>query len=55
MKLKFIYHDNKQKGKVIFECYADSILDADKEFEKAMKIDVVKHPYIGCEIKQEKA
>ena len=31
---RYIYRDNKSGGKVIFECIASNILDADKMYEE---------------------
>jgi hypothetical protein len=50
---KYIYHDNSKNGEVVFSCYADDILEADKKYEKQMKKKVAKQSFIGCEIKNE--
>jgi hypothetical protein len=49
MKL-YTYKDNSQNGKVIYECYADSILEADEKFQTALGFNVAKVSYIGCVI-----
>jgi hypothetical protein len=51
MKL-FVYHDNKNGGKVLLEMIEDDILVADKAFEDIVKINLIKSPWIGCEIKK---
>ena len=46
----YIYHDNDNGGKVIFECLALNIMEADKLFENKTGIKAVKASNIGCEI-----
>lgn len=46
----FIYKDYKQKGKVIFQCQAEGILEADKKYEEATGKDPEKQCHVGCEI-----
>jgi len=46
--MKFIYKDNKNKGKVVFEYVADSILDADKAYQEETVKNIIKQPHIGC-------
>jgi len=48
---KFIYRDNKEyPGRIIFECVADDILNADKQYETATGNNPEKQTHIGCEI-----
>ena len=46
--MKFIYKDNKNKGEIVFEYVADSILDADKAYQEEIGKNVIKQPHIGC-------
>ena len=42
-------HSTLEK-KIVFQCIAENILEADKLYEKATGKDVTKQSYIGCEI-----
>ena len=46
---KFIYTDHKVE-KIIFECEAEDILSADQMIKQSLSIDVVKSPWIGCQV-----
>lgn len=48
--MKFIYQDNKDGGKILFETEATDILVADAEFKKATGIDPEKAPHIGVKL-----
>jgi len=52
--MKFTYKDNKKNGEVVFECYADSISEADLMYKEAIGQIVMKQPYIGCIVEKEK-
>lgn len=45
----YIYTDNVKK-KVLFECQADDILEADKLFQQHTGLDPVKERGVGCEV-----
>jgi hypothetical protein len=49
---KYIDHSEYPKDRVVFECDAESILEADKKYKEATDKDVVKQPYIGCQIQE---
>ena len=44
----YTYHDNNDGGKIMFECDAKDILEADKMYQKETGKDVKKQPHIGC-------
>lgn len=47
---KYIYRDNRETPpKVVFECQANNILEADAIYRVSTKNDPVKQPYVGCE------
>ena len=50
--LKFKYWNNKQsaRGSLLLEVSANDILEADKELKEKTGLDVIKCPWIGCEI-----
>lgn len=45
----YIYKDYKT-NKIVFQCQANNILEADKLYEAATGHNIVKQPYIGCYI-----
>lgn len=50
---KYIYSDKrKTPPKVVFECEAPNILEADKLYKKATGNDPAQQPYVGCESKE---
>ena len=51
--LQFTYCDNSNNGKIVFQCTAENILDADKLYEEKTGQRVEKQMYIGCSIKRE--
>ena len=54
--MQYIYRDNSTPEKrIIFQCMAENILEADKLYEKATGKDVTKQSYIGCEPQIERA
>jgi len=46
----FTYVDNYQDGKVVFQYDAADIAEADKAFEEATGLNLIKSPNIGCKI-----
>ena len=49
---KFVYRDNSAGGKIIFECVASGILEADKMYEAATGKNPEKQNYVGCSIEK---
>ncbi len=49
---KFTYRDNSAGGKVIFECVAESILDADQRYEAETGNNPEKQNHIGCSVEK---
>ncbi|MFA5413190.1 MAG: hypothetical protein WC348_01445 [Patescibacteria group bacterium] len=49
---KFTYRDNSAGGKVIFECVAESILDADKRYEAETGKNPEKQNHVGCSVEK---
>lgn len=49
---RFIYRDNSAGGKIIFECVAKSILDADKMYEEETGNNPEKQCYVGCSVEK---
>jgi len=49
---KYTYRDNSAGGKIIFECTAESILEADKMYEAATGKDAEKQNYVGCSVEK---
>jgi hypothetical protein len=49
---RFTYRDNSAGRKVIFECVAESILDADKWYELETGKNPDKQPHIGISVKK---
>ena len=49
---KFIYQDNHDNRKIIFECLAENINEADKLYEEKTGIKPEKQSHIACEIKK---
>ncbi len=45
---KFIYRDHSAGGKIIFECTAKGILEADKMYKEVTSKDVEKQGHVGC-------
>jgi hypothetical protein len=47
---KFTYSEPSDEGggKIIFECIANGILDADKMYQDKIGVDPSKQNYIGC-------
>lgn len=46
---KFIYTDHKVE-KIVFECEAEDILEADKLLKLQLNVEAVKSPWIGCQV-----
>lgn len=47
---KYIYRDKREAPpKVVFECDAENILEADALYRLATKNDPVRQPYVACE------
>lgn len=47
---KYIYRDKREvPPKIVFECEAENILEADALYRAAGHGDPVKQPYVGCE------
>ena len=49
---KFTYRDNSAGGKIIFECIAEKILDADKLYEAKTGKNPEKQNYVGCSVEK---
>ncbi|MBI2446741.1 MAG: hypothetical protein HYV51_02905 [Parcubacteria group bacterium] len=49
---KYIYHDNSAGGKVVFECVAKDILEADKMYQEKTGKNPEKQNHIGCSIEK---
>jgi ribA/ribD-fused uncharacterized protein len=49
---KFIYRDNFQDGKVVFECTAKDILEADERYKIETGQDVSRQTNIGCVVEK---
>ncbi len=49
---KFTYRDNSAGGKVIFECVAESILDADQRYEAETGKNPEKQNHVGCSVEK---
>ena len=49
---KYTYRDNSAGGKVIFECIAKNILEADQMYEEKTGKNPEKQNYIGCSIEK---
>lgn len=45
---KYIYRDNSAGGKVVFECVAKDILEADKMYQEKTGKNPEKQNYVGC-------
>lgn len=45
---KYVYRDNSAGGSVVFECVAQSILEADQRYEEVTGKNPEKQNYIGC-------
>ncbi|MFA5358660.1 MAG: hypothetical protein WC310_02450 [Patescibacteria group bacterium] len=45
---KFIYRDNSAGGKIVFECLAKGILEADRLYQEKTGKNPEKQNYIGC-------
>lgn len=50
MEKTYTYHDNSDKGKIVFECVAKSILEADKLYKEKTGKDPGKQSHVGCHI-----
>jgi len=50
MYFKFIYYDHSIsiEGKIIFECVANNILEADKMYQEKVGKNPEKQNYVGC-------
>jgi len=49
--MRFIYKDNSKKNKpIIFQCEAELITEADKLYKESTGKDIVKQPFVGCQI-----
>lgn len=47
---RYVYRDKRQvPPKVVFECEAENILEADALYRAETKNDPVRQPYVGCE------
>lgn len=49
---KYTYRDNSAGGKIIFECVASDILEADKLYEEETGKNPEKQPHVGCSIEK---
>ncbi len=49
---KYTYRDNSDGRKVVFECMANDILEADKLYEETTGNNPEKQSYIGCSIEK---
>lgn len=49
---KFIYRDNHDERKIVFECTAENITDADKMYEEKFNIKPEKQSHIACSIQK---
>jgi hypothetical protein len=49
---KFVYRDNSAGGKVIFECVASGIFEADKMYEAETGKNPEKQNYVGCSVEK---
>ena len=49
---KFVYRDNSAGRKIIFECVASGILEADKMYEKATGKNPEKQNHVGCSVEK---
>ena len=49
---KYTYRDSSAGGKVVFECVAKDILDADKMYQEKTGKNPEKQSYIGCSIEK---
>jgi hypothetical protein len=49
---KFVYRDNSADRKVIFECVASGILEADKMYEAATGKNPEKQNHVGCSVEK---
>ncbi|MBU1146677.1 hypothetical protein KKD80_04020 [Patescibacteria group bacterium] len=49
---KFTYRDNSAGGRIIFECTAEKILDADKLYEAKTGKNPEKQNYVGCSVEK---
>ena len=49
---KYIYTDHSAGDKVVFECAAKSISDADKMYQEKTGKNPEKLNYVGCDIKK---
>lgn len=44
----FVYKDNFLGGKVVFECDAVDILEADKKYQKKTGLDPARQAHVAC-------
>jgi hypothetical protein len=51
-KYRYTYRDNSAGGKIIFECVAESILDADEWYEKETGKNPEKQNHVGCSVEE---
>lgn len=49
---KYTYRDNSAGGRIIFECVATSILEADKMYESAAGKNPEKQNHVGCSVEK---
>ena len=49
---KYTYRDNSAGGKVVFECVAKNILEADKLYQEKTGKNPEKQDYVGCSIEK---
>ncbi len=49
---RFIYRDNSADGKIIFQCVAKNILEADAMYKEEIGQEPAKQNHIGCSIEK---
>lgn len=49
---KYTYRDNSAGRKIIFECTAENILEADKMYEAATGKNPEKQNHVGCSVEK---
>jgi hypothetical protein len=49
---KYTYRDNSAGSKVVFECVAKDILEADKMYQEKTGKNPEKQNYVGCSIEK---
>ena len=52
---KYVYRDNSAGRKIVFECVAEDILEADKMYEEKTGRNPEKQSYVDCSIEKVEA